>query len=99
MTEESTFQKMARLLDEKIIEVLDQGEVVTKNGEAVLDKDGEPVRVTPSASMLNTARQRVAMLANDAKANSPVEFPAGLAEMAEKALGPVDVEGDDPATS
>lgn len=86
MADESTGNKMARLLDEQILKVLEQGETLRgKNGDVLLDEDGKPRSVPPSAAFLNMAAQRVKALG--AKGATEEDSLARVAERARQKGG------------
>lgn len=95
MSDESTGEKMARLLDSQILNVLEQGETLRgKNGDVLLDKEGNVRTTPPSAAFLNIAAQRVKALG--VKSGEGDDTLAKLARRARETGGPMpDIDLDD----
>lgn len=105
MPEEMTIaQRMQRGLDLQLVDIVENGEPVRANGEAIIDPDtGQPIRMPPSAAMLNVVRQRLKELAGQGGDDThPIQAALEQIRQAQDAGGDLpslDDEMDDLATS
>lgn len=99
----NVLDRMVGAFDRTLLDVLEHGEVATKQGEPIIDeKTNKPIRVPPSAAFLNVARHRIQQLQQSRgmadETREAAEEALARAARDRGEIPPLDLEGDDPAT-
>lgn len=99
---ENASQRLRNGLTKQFLDIIENGEVATNKGEAVLDKNGDPIRIAPSAAMLGQVQKWLDRLEKSPENDD--DFSRRLRELAEQAGNDsypdlADDSEDDPATT
>ncbi len=91
--------RMEAGLDKQLVEILENGMPVTdKDGNAVLDRDGNLMRMPPTAAFLNVARQRIKEMIDGDADKSAVQKAIEALSRGRSAVGSLPPDDDvDPA--
>ena len=101
MTPAEIAEKMQSLYDGQLLDILEYGELACKNGEPVLSDEGDPLRIAPSAAMMNVIGRRMRELSTDTSTANPVQEAIDRIRQAQttgSSIPPMDVDNADAAT-